>query len=167
VTDTQISIPDRGPKKAKPVSAGLPAKPGCSAKLGRPVAPTIDLNLIPPAAQLRLSAQHPCKRHTDYELHRKRNTRYQDESRERRAHKRESSIAGMVVKDPVSIVPLQLSEFEKKQVIEASSPVALSKHGYDAKKILTPREDSVFIAALAKDLLFDLLMQRLKGRKKP
>jgi hypothetical protein len=143
----------RGPKKAEPETAGLSTDP------------TLDIELIPPAAQLRLSAIHPSRKRTDFERDAQQNARYQKESRERQGHKRESSITGMVVAAPISIVHLQLTDFESKQVIEASSKASLAKHGYDPKRILTPREDRNFIARLAEELLKDLFRNRLKGRK--
>jgi hypothetical protein len=145
-------------KKAKPKSGDL--------KPGRATDPAIDHVLEPPAGQLRLSsAYHPRMKRTDHERDAQQNAGYQKESRKRKANERPSSIAGMIVADPISSVQLWLSEFEKKQIIEASSPEALAKHGYDPKRILTPREDRDFIARLAEELLKDFFKARLKGRK--
>jgi hypothetical protein len=143
VTDVQTSVPGRGPKKAKP---------GRSAKPGRQIAPTIDLNLIPPAGQLLRSSRHPLRAR-----------KYVKDHRARRANKRPSSIAGMVVPDPISIVHLHLSEFEIKMIVEASK--VLAKHGRDDERIMTPREYLEWVSELAKPLFIDLLKERLRPKK--
>jgi hypothetical protein len=142
----------RGRQKVKPTSA--------EAFVG------LDHVLIPPAGQLRLSSPyHPRKEHTDHERDAQRNAGYQKGSRDRKANRRISIFTGKKVKDPVSIVPLRLSRFEKKQVIEASSSEVLVKLGYDTRRTLTPREDRDFYAALARELLVELLGERLSPKK--
>jgi hypothetical protein len=155
MTATQTSITPL--RKAKPTSADL--------NPGRSTAPTIDYDLVPPAGLVQLSSRHPRMKRSDHEFTARRNARYQDESRVRKAHKRISVFTGKKVKDPVSILPLHLSDFEKKMLIEASSPEVLAKLGYDARKILTPREDRDFFAALAREFLVGILRDRLKGQK--
>jgi len=150
-------------KKAKPKSADL--EPGRSIvpaidrvleppdlDPGLAIDPAIDHNMIPPAALLRRSSRHPLRAR-----------KYVVEHRARKANKRESSIPGMKIKDPVSIVKLRLTKSEMDQVIEASRVLAV--HERDDKKILTPREDRDWIAELAHGLLLDLFKERLKGRK--
>jgi hypothetical protein len=144
-------------KKAKPKSAHL--------KPGRSTDPVLDHVLEPPAGQLRISSSyHPLKEHTDHERDAQQNKRYQAERRERQAHQRPSIFTGKKVRDPLSIVPLQLSRFEKKQVIEAASSEVLAKLGYDTRKILTPREERDFYAALARELLIEFLGERLRPK---
>jgi hypothetical protein len=143
-------------KKAKPKSADQ--------KPGRSIDPAIDRNLIPPAGQLRLSSSyHPLKKHTDHERDAQQNAGYQKERRKRISNKRESSIPGMQVPDPISIVHLHLSDFEIKMVIEVSK--VLAKHGRDDETPMTPREYLEWVSELAKPLFIDLLKERLKGRK--
>jgi hypothetical protein len=113
---------------------------------------TLDHVMEPPAGQLCRSSRHPLRAR-----------KYVVEHRARKANKRESSIPGMKIKDPVSIVKLRLTKSEMDQVIEASRVLAV--HERDDKKILTPREDRDWIAELAHGLLLDLFRERLKGRK--
>lgn len=143
-------------KKAKPKSA--------DPKPGRSTALTLDHKLEPPGGQVQLSSRHPRLKHTDHEYTAKRNSRYQDEHRARKANKRISAFTGKKVKDSISVHPLRLSEFEKKMLIEASSSEVLAKLGYDARRILTPREDRYFYAALARELLVGVLRERLRPK---
>jgi len=156
MTATQTSITHRGQKKAKPKSDDL--KPGRS--IGASVTPAVmlspaidlDHNLIPPAGQLRRSSRHPLRAR-----------KYVTEHRARLANKRPSSIPGMVVPDPISIVHLKLAKSEMDQVIAVSKVLAV--RGRDDKRIMTPQEYLDWMADLAKGLLVDLLTERLKGQK--
>jgi hypothetical protein len=113
---------------------------------------TLDHVIEPPAGQLLRSSRHPLRAR-----------KYVVEHRERKANKRESSIPGMKVKDPISIVKLRLTKSEMDQVIAVSKVLAV--HGRDDERILTRREYLEWVSKLAKPLFIDLLKERLRPKK--
>jgi hypothetical protein len=113
---------------------------------------TLDHVIEPLAGQLLRSSRHPLRARE-----------YVKQHRLRLANKRESSIPGMKVKDPISIVKLRLTKSEMDQVIAVSKVLAV--HGRDDERIMTPREYLKWVSELAKPLFIDLLKERLRPKK--